>query len=215
MACGGCRSVCEASPAQTIRVKGLYARGVSRIMIRELARIRNGNDHHGRQVNAMIHNYWSQKHVADRLTWAAEEHGISRDHIRSLHEPDMPTVRFKAFRTNTAWFPMLRLRIGGAQRRGWRLEYGCPLRRVRCQANGLAYASTMGSIAGVTATTECPPKRRGSEWKHESPRLLVEERIKRIFAGFICLKPPTRFASDRSAWSFNSRCCCSHYRRCR
>jgi hypothetical protein len=23
--------------------------------------------------------------------------------------------------------------------------------------------------AGGTATTECPPKRRGSEWKHESP----------------------------------------------
>jgi hypothetical protein len=41
---------------------------VSRIIIGELAGIRNGNDHHGRQVKAMIHNYWSQKHVADRLT---------------------------------------------------------------------------------------------------------------------------------------------------
>ena len=30
--------------------------------------------------------------------------------------------------------------------------------------------------AGGTATTECPPN-RGSLWKHESPRLLVEERI--------------------------------------
>ena len=28
--------------------------------------------------------------------------------------------------------------------RGQRLEYGCPLRRVRRQANGLAYASTLG-----------------------------------------------------------------------
>ena len=28
--------------------------------------------------------------------------------------------------------------------RGQRLEYGCPLRRVCCQADGLAYASTMG-----------------------------------------------------------------------
>ena len=52
--------------------------------------------------------------------------------------------------------------------RGQRLEYGGPLRRVRCQANGLAYASTLGSIAGGTATTECPPY-RGAEWKHESP----------------------------------------------
>ena len=33
--------------------------------------------------------------------------------------------------------------------------------------------------AGGTATTGCPPKRRGSEWKHESPRLLVAERINR------------------------------------
>jgi len=51
---------------------------VSRIIIGELAGIRNGNDHHGRQVNTMIHNYWSQKHVADRLTWAAEELQPSR-----------------------------------------------------------------------------------------------------------------------------------------
>ena len=35
-----------------------------------------------------------------------------------------------------------------------------------------------GMDAGGTATTGCPPKRRGSEWKHESPRLLVEERVK-------------------------------------
>jgi hypothetical protein len=28
-----------------------------------------------------------------------------------------------------------------------------------------------GMDAGGTATTECPPKRRGSRWKHESPRL--------------------------------------------
>ena len=29
----------------------------------------------------MIRNYWSQKHVADRLTWIAEEYGIEVEAI--------------------------------------------------------------------------------------------------------------------------------------
>jgi len=33
--------------------------------------------------------------------------------------------------------------------------------------------------AGGTATTECPPKRRGAEWKHESPDLSRGESQKR------------------------------------
>jgi hypothetical protein len=37
----------------------------------------------------------------------------------------------------------------------------------------LAYAVLLcfyaGMDAGGTATTGCPPKRRGAEWKHESP----------------------------------------------
>jgi len=56
-------------------VKDLYARGVSSIVIGELTDIRNGNVH-GRQGNMMVHNYWSHKHVADRLRWTAEEYGI-------------------------------------------------------------------------------------------------------------------------------------------
>jgi len=58
---------------------------VSRIIIKELAGIRNGDDHHGRQVNAMIHNCWSQRHVADRLTWAAEEYGIKVETISEAY----------------------------------------------------------------------------------------------------------------------------------
>ena len=85
MSSSGCPSVCQASPAQTIRVKDLYARAVSRIIIKELAGIRNGDDHHGRQVNAMIHNCWSQRHVADRLTWAAEEYGIKVETISEAY----------------------------------------------------------------------------------------------------------------------------------
>jgi len=56
-------------------VKDLYRQGVSTIVIGELTGIRNNSDH-GRQGNAMVHNYWSHKHVADRLGWTAEEYGI-------------------------------------------------------------------------------------------------------------------------------------------
>ena len=56
-------------------VKHLYKEGVSSIVIGELTGIRENNNH-GRQGNAMVHNYWSHKHVADRLRWTAEEYGI-------------------------------------------------------------------------------------------------------------------------------------------
>jgi hypothetical protein len=56
----------------------------------------------------------------------------------------MPTLSLTTFTAHLAWFPMLGLWVGGAWGRGWRLEYSCPLRRVCCQADGLAYASTMG-----------------------------------------------------------------------
>jgi len=63
-------------------VKDLYARGVSTIVIGELTGIRM-NSNHGRQSNAMVHNYWSHKHVADRLKWTAEEYGIM---VRTISE---------------------------------------------------------------------------------------------------------------------------------
>lgn len=63
-------------------VKDLYARGVSTIVIGELTGIRNGNSH-GRQGNAMVHNYWSHKYVADRLRCTAEEYGIT---IKTISE---------------------------------------------------------------------------------------------------------------------------------
>jgi len=41
---------------------------VSSIVIGELTGIRNGNPH-GRQGNAILNNYWSHRHIADRLKW--------------------------------------------------------------------------------------------------------------------------------------------------
>jgi len=63
-------------------VKDLYARGVSTIVIGELTGIRSNSDH-GSQGNAMVHNYWSHKHIADRLKWTAEEYGIK---VRTVSE---------------------------------------------------------------------------------------------------------------------------------
>jgi len=56
-------------------VKNLYREGVSRIIIGEFTGIRINNEH-GRQGNTMVHNYWSHKHLADRLKWTAEEYGM-------------------------------------------------------------------------------------------------------------------------------------------
>jgi len=56
-------------------VKDLYAKGVSTVIIGELTGIRE-NSQHGRQGNTMVHNYWSHKHVTDRLRWTAEEYGM-------------------------------------------------------------------------------------------------------------------------------------------
>ena len=56
-------------------IKDIYSQGVSTVVISELIGIRNNSDH-GRQDNAMVHNYWSHKYVADRLKWTAEEYGM-------------------------------------------------------------------------------------------------------------------------------------------
>jgi putative transposase len=63
-------------------VKDLYRQGVSTIVIGELTGIRNGNPH-DRQGNAMVHNYWSHKYVADRLRWTTEEYGMN---VRTVSE---------------------------------------------------------------------------------------------------------------------------------
>ena len=63
-------------------VKELYSKGVSTIVIGELTGIRENNQH-SRQVNTMVHNFWSHKHVADRLRWTAEEYGIE---VRTISE---------------------------------------------------------------------------------------------------------------------------------
>jgi putative transposase len=52
------------------------------MVIGELTGIRTSNQH-GRQGNAMVHNYWSHKHITDRLMWTAEEHGIK---VRAVSE---------------------------------------------------------------------------------------------------------------------------------
>ena len=63
-------------------IRDLYAKGVSTIVIGELTGIRSNSDH-GRRGNAMVHNYWSHKYVADRLRWTAEEYGMK---IRTVSE---------------------------------------------------------------------------------------------------------------------------------
>jgi putative transposase len=63
-------------------IKDIYSQGASTVVIGELTGIRNNNNH-GRQGNAMVHNYWSHKYVADRLKWTAEEYGMK---IRTVSE---------------------------------------------------------------------------------------------------------------------------------
>jgi putative transposase len=63
-------------------IKDIYSQGASTVVIGELTGIRNNNNH-GRQGNAMVHNYWSHKYVADRLKWTAEEYDMK---IRTVSE---------------------------------------------------------------------------------------------------------------------------------
>jgi len=63
-------------------IKDIYSQGASTVVIGELTGIRN-NSNHGRQGNAMVHNYWSHKYVADRLKWTAEEYGMK---VRTVSE---------------------------------------------------------------------------------------------------------------------------------
>jgi putative transposase len=65
-------------------VKDLYTQGVSTIVIGELTGIRT-NTKHGRQGNAMVHNYWSHKYVADRLGWTAEEYGMKIETVSEAY----------------------------------------------------------------------------------------------------------------------------------
>jgi putative transposase len=63
-------------------IKDIYNQGASTVIIGELTGIRNNNNH-GRQGNAMVHNYWSHKYVTDRLKWTAEEYDMK---IRTVSE---------------------------------------------------------------------------------------------------------------------------------
>jgi putative transposase len=65
-------------------VKDLYSQGVSTIVIGELTGIRSKSNH-SRQGNAMVHNYWSDKHVADGLRGTAEEYGIKIETVSEAY----------------------------------------------------------------------------------------------------------------------------------
>ena len=60
--------------------------------------------------------------------------------------------------------------------RGQRLEYGCPLRRVCCQADGLAYASTMGWMQVEPQQRNAHPSEEDRSGSMNLPTS-VEERV--------------------------------------
>jgi len=57
-------------------VSDLCELGVSRIVVGDLRGIRDKNTDHSRQVNGLIHNFWSHKYVVDRIRWTVQEYGI-------------------------------------------------------------------------------------------------------------------------------------------
>ena len=63
----------------------------------------------------------------------------SRKHTQASHAHAVRGIRSMSRGVSDAWIAAYK-RIGMGRRPG----YGCLLGRVRCQANGLAYASTMG-----------------------------------------------------------------------
>jgi putative transposase len=68
----------------------LYDLGrVSRIVLGNLNNILLNGEEHSRQTNAMIHNFWSHRYLADRIRWTAEEYGITVVEISEAHTSDM------------------------------------------------------------------------------------------------------------------------------
>jgi hypothetical protein len=63
----------------------------------------------------MVHNYWSHKHVADRLRWTAEEYGIKIETVSEAYtSPDLSTMPFTTFAARSARFPLSGLWFGRA-----------------------------------------------------------------------------------------------------
>jgi len=144
-------------------VKDLYARGVSSIVIGELTGIRNGNAHR-RQGNAMVHNYWSHKHIADRLKWTAEEHGIK---IRTVSE---------AYTSQTC--PRCRLRHSVRILRGFQC-LDCGLEAHRDAVGVLNMAARCGEYAVRPMAWPMPLRWDGCRWNRNNgmptqQRIVVE-----------------------------------------
>jgi len=69
-------------------VKDLYDLGASKIVMGDLTNILLNGEEHSRQANAMTHNFWSHRHLAQRIRWTAEEHGITVVEVSEAHTSD-------------------------------------------------------------------------------------------------------------------------------
>lgn len=57
-------------------VERCYRSGVRKIIAGDLTGIRDNGDSMGRKSNAMVHNFWSHRHLTERLKCTAENYGI-------------------------------------------------------------------------------------------------------------------------------------------
>ena len=69
-------------------VEDTYDLGVSRIVLGDLSRILLNGGNNRPQTNALVHNFWSHKHLADRIRWTAEEYGIAVVEVSEAHTSD-------------------------------------------------------------------------------------------------------------------------------
>jgi len=66
-------------------VEDAYDLRVPKIVLGDLSNIRLNNREHGRQTNAVVHNFWSHKHLADRIRYTAEEYGIAVEKVSEAY----------------------------------------------------------------------------------------------------------------------------------
>ena len=58
-------------------VQFCYENNVNKIIAGDLKNILNNNKEWNKKANAMVHNFWSHRYLTDRLSWTAQNHGIS------------------------------------------------------------------------------------------------------------------------------------------
>jgi len=135
-------------------VNDLYNIGVSKIVLGDLNNILLNGEEHSRQTNAMTHNFWSHRYIADRIRCTAEEQGIAIVEASEAHTSDT--------------CPRCRSRNSERKKRLFRC-LGCGLEAHRDAVGVMNMASLRGGSAVGAMAHPVLLRWDGCRWKGNNP----------------------------------------------